>query len=74
VRPAHRKIDPKLEPVGDDPRHLVACLLASDTRRSLWSALQAGERPEAAREEVGLEPDAQEPPAEAADVEVEESA
>jgi peptide/nickel transport system ATP-binding protein len=81
VRPAHRKVDPKLEPVGADERHLVACLLASDTRRALWAALQAGERPEEAREDVGLEPDVEEPAAdaeapaaEAADVEVEESA
>jgi peptide/nickel transport system ATP-binding protein len=81
VRPAHRKVDPKLEPVGDDPGHQVACLLASDTRRALWTALQAGEKPVEARKRVGLEPDAQilaEAEAEAAaaeaEAEVEESA
>jgi peptide/nickel transport system ATP-binding protein len=52
VRDAHKRVDPPLEPTGDDPRHLVRCLLPGEVRRSLWSALQAGESPVEARERV----------------------
>jgi len=52
VRPRHREVDPRLEPVPDDPGHRVACLLASDTRRRLWQELAAGKQPEEAREEI----------------------
>jgi peptide/nickel transport system ATP-binding protein len=52
VRDAHRRVDPRLEPVPDDPRHEVACLLDSGTRRRLWAELRSGVRPEAAREDV----------------------
>jgi peptide/nickel transport system ATP-binding protein len=55
VREAHKRTDPKLEPVPGDPRHSVACLLASDTRKRIWSELRAGKRPEQVREEVELE-------------------
>jgi peptide/nickel transport system ATP-binding protein len=55
VREAHKKVDPKLEPTGGaDPTHKVACLLPSETRRSLWAALRTGETPEAAIEEVPI--------------------
>jgi peptide/nickel transport system ATP-binding protein len=55
VREAHKKVDPRLEAAGGaDPSHQVACLLPSETRRSLWAALRAGETPEAAREEVPI--------------------
>jgi peptide/nickel transport system ATP-binding protein len=55
VREAHKKVDPQLAPVeGSDPGHLVACLLPSETRRSLWRALAGGELPEVAKEKVGL--------------------
>src|SRR3954466_13696999 len=44
VREAHKKVDPRLEPTGgSDSTHQVACLLPSETRRSLWAALRAGE-------------------------------
>ena len=36
-----------------DRGHEVACLLPSETRRSLWTALQKGAAPDAAREQVG---------------------
>ena len=52
VREAHRRVDPALEPVEGDPRHRVACLLDSRTRRRLWAELQAGVSPEAARRDV----------------------
>src|SRR4051794_6091935 len=55
VREAHKKVDPALEPSGSaDTSHKVACLLPSETRRSLWAALRAGETPEAAIEEVPI--------------------
>jgi len=54
VRPAHREIEPTLEPVPDDPRHLAACLLDSATRRALWRKLRAGASPEEARDAVGV--------------------
>ena len=38
VREAHKKVDPQLEPVPDDPGHRVACLLAPDVRHDLWAA------------------------------------
>jgi len=52
VKPAHMKVDPKLEPIPDDPRHRVACLLAHDTRRKLWSELREGKSPVDARTAV----------------------
>jgi peptide/nickel transport system ATP-binding protein len=55
VRPRHREIDPGLEPVPDDPPHTVACLLASSTRKRIWSQLREGKQPAEARESVELE-------------------
>jgi peptide/nickel transport system ATP-binding protein len=52
VKPAHMKVDPALEPVPDDPRHRVACLLAHDTRRNLWRDLREGKSPVDARADV----------------------
>ena len=49
VREAHRRVTPELEPVPDEPGHAVACLLAPETRRALWSELHAGARPQEAR-------------------------
>jgi peptide/nickel transport system ATP-binding protein len=37
VRPRHREVDPRLEPVPGDPEHEVACLLSSQTRKELWA-------------------------------------
>jgi peptide/nickel transport system ATP-binding protein len=58
VREPHKRIDPRLEPVPDDPGHQVACLLASDVRRRIWRELQAGESPAALRRlvEDGAQP------------------
>jgi peptide/nickel transport system ATP-binding protein len=53
VRERHKQIDPPLEAVGADSGHRVACLLASDTRRRLWQALQSGQTPDEARGLVG---------------------
>ena len=40
--------------MAGDPRHTVACLLPEQQRRELWSALQAGATPDAARDEAGV--------------------
>src|SRR5206468_3162060 len=53
VEYAHKTVDPTLEHIAGQPRHEVACLLPSETRRSLWTALQKGAAPDAAREQVG---------------------
>jgi peptide/nickel transport system ATP-binding protein len=52
VRDAHRRVEPTLEPVADDPHHKVACLLDSVTRKKLWEELQSGVKPEEARKDV----------------------
>ena len=52
VRDAHKRTDPKLEPVSGRSEHEVACLLAHETRRRLWSELQQGIKPEVARNDV----------------------
>ncbi len=36
VRDRHRKVEPPLDAVPDDPTHQVACLLEPATRRKLW--------------------------------------
>jgi len=52
VREAHTRVDPHIEPVPGNPRHGVACLLDSGTRRKLWASLRAGEAPVEARRRV----------------------
>jgi len=58
VREAHKRIDPKLEPVPGHPDHEVACLLPPETRRRLWAELQRGVKPDAARQGVMREEEA----------------
>jgi peptide/nickel transport system ATP-binding protein len=45
VREAHKRIDPKLEPVTGDPGHDAACLLSTEVRTRIWRGLQQGESP-----------------------------
>jgi peptide/nickel transport system ATP-binding protein len=52
VREAHKRVDPTLDPVPGDHDHAVACLLAPETRRRLWSELSSGVRPDDARKDV----------------------
>jgi peptide/nickel transport system ATP-binding protein len=52
VRERHKQVDPRLEPLPDDPGHKVACLLDSETRKRLWHELNAGKAPQEARAEV----------------------
>jgi peptide/nickel transport system ATP-binding protein len=54
VREAHKRIDPKLEPVQGKRDHEVACLLAPQTRSELWERLRTGELPERARAAVPM--------------------
>ncbi len=54
AQPSHARIDPQLEPVGDEPGHDVACLLEVDVRRRLWAELVAGGTPEQAVATVGI--------------------
>ncbi|MBV9000112.1 MAG: ABC transporter ATP-binding protein [Solirubrobacterales bacterium] len=49
VREAHKRNDPKLEPVAGDAGHDVACLLAAEVRGRIWRGLQEGEDPAALR-------------------------
>jgi peptide/nickel transport system ATP-binding protein len=43
VRDAHKRVDPKLEPVTGDTGHDVACLLSMEVRSRIWRGLQGGE-------------------------------
>jgi peptide/nickel transport system ATP-binding protein len=52
VRERHRRVDPKLEPLPDDPGHLVSCLLPSEMRKQIWKELRAGMQPEKVRAAV----------------------
>jgi len=57
VRDAHRRTEPKLDPVPGDDGHLVACLLETGTRKKLWAELAAGRKPSEARvQTLGDEP------------------
>ena len=53
VREAHKRIDPKLEPVPNDPGHEVACLLEPEIRTRIWSGLQACQAPATLRAFAG---------------------
>jgi peptide/nickel transport system ATP-binding protein len=53
VQDEHRRIDPKLEPVPDEPGHEVACLLEPAVRAQTWQALQSGQQPAAVAKEAG---------------------
>jgi peptide/nickel transport system ATP-binding protein len=56
VEEKHRRVDPRLEPVPDDPGHEVACLLDAPTRARIWRGLRAGQTPAALRELAELGP------------------
>jgi peptide/nickel transport system ATP-binding protein len=49
VQDAHRRIDPQLEPLPEQPEHRVACLLAPKARADIWRGLKAGEPPSTLR-------------------------
>ena len=54
VREAHKRVDPKLEPVAGSVDHEVACLLPQSVRSELWQRLEAGDDPQHARAAVPL--------------------
>jgi SRSO17 transposase len=56
VREAHKRIDPKLQPVPSDSGHEVACLLEPEVRAKIWRGLEAGEEPASLRRLAGAEP------------------
>ena len=56
VREAHKRIDPKLEPVAGDPGHEAACLLEPEIRTAIWKGLQSGESPAELRRLAGEYP------------------
>jgi peptide/nickel transport system ATP-binding protein len=39
---AHKRIDPRLEPIVGDDGHAVACLLASSVRQRIWEGVKEG--------------------------------
>src|SRR3954469_22126930 len=55
VREHHKQVVPPLDPVPGESDHKVACLLATETRKRIWSELRGGKDPEAVRAEVSLE-------------------
>ncbi|MFZ0091798.1 MAG: oligopeptide/dipeptide ABC transporter ATP-binding protein, partial [Solirubrobacteraceae bacterium] len=46
ARDAHKRVDPRLEPVNGGDGHLAACLLESGVRTRLWEGIQSGRDPE----------------------------
>jgi peptide/nickel transport system ATP-binding protein len=42
VREAHKRVDPRLQPVSGSSSHLVACLLESSVRERIWEGIRAG--------------------------------
>jgi peptide/nickel transport system ATP-binding protein len=56
AQPDHSRIDPKLEPVPQEPTHFVACLLEAQVRQRLWGELRAGRTPAEAIAQAGLSP------------------
>jgi peptide/nickel transport system ATP-binding protein len=43
AREAHRRIDPRLEPLPGATSHEVACLLSHEVRAEIWQGLKAGQ-------------------------------
>jgi peptide/nickel transport system ATP-binding protein len=57
VRDAHTRVDPRLEPLADDPTHQVACLLPEATRVQIWKGLRVGRTPAELRGLVDVDVD-----------------
>jgi peptide/nickel transport system ATP-binding protein len=49
VQEAHKRIDPQLTAVPDDPGHDVACLLEPAVRMRIWNGLESGQEADALR-------------------------
>jgi peptide/nickel transport system ATP-binding protein len=64
VQEAHKRVDPKLEPVnGGRDSHMSACLLPTSTRQQIWDGLQTGREPEALQRMAAAGAGASAPPA-----------
>jgi len=50
VQEAHRRVDPRLEPIPGENGHQVACLLPAQIRTRTWQGLEAGRDPAALSE------------------------
>ena len=42
VQDSHKRIDPRLTPVEENPDHMVACVLEEPVRRKIWEGLRDG--------------------------------
>jgi peptide/nickel transport system ATP-binding protein len=49
VRDAHKRVDPRLEPVPGEPGHESACLLDAAVRTRIWQGLEEGRDPSSLR-------------------------
>jgi peptide/nickel transport system ATP-binding protein len=49
VQEAHKRVDPRLEPIDGAGGHAAACLLAPAVRTKIWEGLQAGRDPDSLR-------------------------
>jgi peptide/nickel transport system ATP-binding protein len=54
VLDAHKRVEPKLDPVPDQNGHRVACLLDPAVRRQVWGELRSGKLPDDVRADVNL--------------------
>jgi peptide/nickel transport system ATP-binding protein len=52
AREEHRRKDPRLTPVPDDPGHEAACLLDPSTRAAIWRGLEAGKDPSSLKRQL----------------------
>jgi peptide/nickel transport system ATP-binding protein len=50
-----RETHPDLEGAGDEPGHMVRCLLAAATRRQIWDQLKQGKSPEEVKRTLAVE-------------------
>jgi peptide/nickel transport system ATP-binding protein len=54
AQPDHSRIDPRLEPIPQQPTHFVACLLTAQVRQRLWRELRNGRSPDEALAAAGV--------------------
>ncbi|MCW3013801.1 MAG: transporter ATP-binding protein [Solirubrobacterales bacterium] len=60
VRPECVTVDPTLEPIPNDPTHVVRCLIPAGERKRIWADLKAGRTPAVAAVEAGITNDPEE--------------
>jgi peptide/nickel transport system ATP-binding protein len=52
VQERHKRVEPQLVPLDENPNHQVACLLPEATRKKLWAGLKTGKTPDEVKAEV----------------------